>query len=166
MQSATCRSFFRWEIGWIRTWFQHIVIQLVYFKAMLSKTNLAHTRHSISCTITKLWLILFPSHDLLLNRKSSCRWFERSWRSCGVNVSTMLQRPVSVLQMTTSPVRERIWFLCYKTGHAVEKQSNDRWFGTPWRSCCVTLMTMLQNAILVLQMIKYSMRECGGFLFY
>ena len=89
---------------------------------MLTKTYLTHTRYSLPCTITKLWLMLSLCEDILLNKKLSGRWFETSWRSYNVTVITMLQKAVSVLQLITSPARECIMFslllartCCWKT---------------------------------------------------
>ena len=86
------------------------------------------------------------------------------WRHCNNNA-------ISILQMITSPVRVWMshwfrWFVaCSALSHYLN-QLKDRWFETSWRPCCVTVITMLQNAISVLQMITSPMRECEGLLCY
>ena len=42
-----------------------------------------------------------------------------------------------------------------------EPDERPRWFETSWGPCCVTVITKLQNAISVLQMITSPIRECG-----
>ena len=54
---------------------------------------------------------------------------------------------------------------CSALSHYLNKLKG-RWFETSWRPCCVTVKTMLQNAISILQMIKSAVRECGGKLCY
>ena len=50
---------------------------------------------------------------------------------------------------------------CSALSHYMNKLKG-RWFETSWRPCCVTVKTMLQNAISILQIIKTPVRECGG----
>ena len=95
----------------------------------------------------------------LLIEQSNGWWFATSWRSCGVTVMIMPQNAISILQMITSPVRECGCFLCYKQCRLLNKQSKGWGFETSWRSGCVTVITMLQNAISVLQMIISPIRE-------
>ena len=45
----------------------------------------------------------------------------------------------------------------------LSKLSSGLWFGTLWRSCELPVMTMLQNAISVLQMISFLIKTCGCF---
>ena len=102
------------------------------------------------------------SHDMPLRKLSSGLWFGMPWRSCELTVMTMLQNVISVLQMIMSPIRECWCFLCFYSGYAV--QQTIRWgFDTSWRSCGVTVITILQNAIWVLQMISSSIKVLGYF---
>ena len=59
------------------------------------------------------------------------------------------------------------WWLvaCSVLSHYLN-QLKDRQFKTSRRPCCVTVITMLHNAISVLQMITSPMRESGGLLCY
>ena len=106
------------------------------------------------------------SHGMLLSKLSNGRWFRTPWGSCGVTVLTMLQNAISVLQMISSAIKVFGYFFALNPGMLLSKLSSGRWFGTSWRPCRVTVMTMLQNAILVLQMIMSPMRECWCFLCY
>ena len=54
---------------------------------------------------------------------------------------------------------------CSALNHYLNKLKG-RWFVTSWWPCWVTVITKLQNAISVLQIIKLPVRECGGLLYY
>ena len=58
------------------------------------------------------------------------------WRHCNNN-------DISVLPMTTSPLRECGCFLCYRQGHTAGVQSSGWVFETSWRPVCITVITML-----------------------
>ena len=55
--------------------------------------------------------------------------------------------------------------ISFALGHGMllSKLSSGWWFLTPWRSCGVTVMMMLQNAISVLQMISSAFKVFGYF---
>ena len=54
---------------------------------------------------------------------------------------------------------------CSALSHYMNKLKGG-WFVTSWRTCCVTVITQLQNAISVLQIDKFPGRKCGGLLCY
>ena len=86
------------------------------------------------------------SQGMMLNNQSSGWGFETSWRSC-VTVITMLQNAISVFQMATSPFKEIRCFFGLSQDTLLSKLSSGRWFRAPWRSCGITVNTMLQHTI-------------------
>ena len=90
---------------------------------------------------------------MLLSKLSSGWWFGKPWRSCGVTGMTMLQKAILVLQMIYIQLESVDVSFAISQDMPLNKQSSGWGFDTSWRSCGVTGMTMLQNAILVLQMI-------------
>ena len=69
------------------------------------------------------------------------QWFETSWLPCCVNVKTVLQNAISVLQMIKSPVRDRGVSSANIQGMMLNEQSSDWWLETSRRSCGVTVIT-------------------------
>ena len=100
---------------------------------------------------------------MLLNEQSSDWWLETSWRSCGVTVITPFR--YYRFRYNDYVSSERVWMshwfrwwlvACSALSHYLN-QLKDRWFETSCRSCCVTVITMLQNVISVLHMITSPM---------
>ena len=99
-----------------------------------------------------------------LNKQSRGWGFDTSWRSCGITGITMLDNAISVSQRFRPQLHCLVISFALSHDMLFSKLSSERWFWTPWRSCRVTAMTMLQNSISVLQMIS-SANKVFGYLF-
>ena len=77
-------------------------------------------------------------------------WLETYWRSCGVTVITTPFRYYKWLRLQWESVDVSVvrgWpVACSALSHNLS-QLKDRRFETLWRPCCVTVITLLQNAI-------------------
>ena len=103
------------------------------------------------------------SHGKLLSKLSSGWWFGKPWRSCGVTVMTMLQNAFLVLQMICLQLESVDVSFAISQDMPFNKQSSGWGFDTSWRSCGVTVITMLQNAISVSQIISSPIKVFGDF---
>ena len=154
---------------------------------ILFKPNKYHAMKSLCCRIIQDWSTNMASPPLLpaiaieptihrykCNVCDTCRWANcQAGGDCGCHSAHVESLK---WQCCKTQFRYNKFFLLQSKcvdvsfalshGTLLSKLSIGRWFGTPWRSCGVTVMTMLQNVILVLQMIMSPLRECWCFFCY
>ena len=98
------------------------------------KKYLPHTRHDLLHTVTKLW----PMLSLCKTRFEYYKWLCLQWESADVSFVFSQNMPL-------------------------DKPTSDWGFETTWHSCAVIVITMLQNAISVLQIISSPIKVFGYF---
>ena len=92
----------------------------------------------------------------MVNKKSIGRWFKTSCCSCG-----HFKMRYRYYKWFRSQVKHVDVSFALSHDMPLRKLSSGLWFGTLWRSCELPVMTMLQNAISVLQMISFPIKTCG-----